>query len=51
LNFAQPQKDLLIISSFGPLSSGKVWVVPNISTYVKEDKISDIKPAELADGF
>ena len=44
-------KDLLIHSSFGPLSSGKVWVTPSISQYVKENRIEDIKPVEIASGF
>jgi hypothetical protein len=39
------------LTSFGLVSSGKVWVVPEVSKYIKEDRASEIKPIELADGF
>ena len=41
----------MIYSSFGVFSSGGLWVVPNFSSYIKNGKISDIKPVEVANGF
>lgn len=45
------QPEFLVTSSFGPLSSGKVNVIPNISQIVNEKLFSSAKTVELSSNF
>ena len=40
-------EDFLLVSSFGALSSGKVYVVPGVTEAVNSDNASSLKPVML----
>lgn len=40
-------EEFLIVSSFGAMSSGKVYVVPNITEAVESGNVSSLKSIEL----
>ena len=40
-------ENFLLVSSFGALSSGKIYVVPDITSAINNDKASTLKPVQL----
>jgi hypothetical protein len=43
----QGSDPFLLVSSFGALSSGAIYVVPNIVNAIKTNTVASLKPVEL----